>query len=435
MTSPFPLQPVNAPQAPYLRPDPVHEEPGALGSLGPLLMHIAGQLQDQQAERDRMTHARGQLALEQDKFDFEQAQAKDKKKRLDAATQALNQYFGIPSDKPASQGQGQSGQQPQAQGQAQPAAQPAAQPQAGQPDLRTLLGTIAQGGPEFGPIVDKLIPVLQDQMENQRIQPFVDQYRNLLVNDPKTAQRPEVQQAFLTGVGNINAKKADDFKKLFGLDKETTTNVVPEGAKLFTKDARGNTVSVEQGNPKEAKPISPTLSTRASFVASMANALPDMADVLQRNPAAATDAYNKLLLMARHPMIGSLIANVKGGFQGQGQQDDQQKFMTAAELWMQGKLGTDATKRFTEAQYRMYLQPYITQIGDQPAIIQSKLGNLERETLSHIKSTKRAFDEEQWDVLKPEAQAYLQQRLKYSPTGAVATGNPFAGHPWSQPTP
>jgi hypothetical protein len=164
-----------------------------------------------------------------------------------------------------------------------------------------------------------------------------------------------------------------------------------------------------------AKPPDDAAQRAGASASDMAEGARAMREILTRNPSAASGAYNKLLILAKHPIVGSVGLDVgrSVGLIGQST-DDERNFMTAAEQYMNGKLGLTSGSRITENQYRLHLAPIIPSASETPGSIQTKANLIDQSVRTRLTQTQRAF-RDQYRALQGPTQAYLNT-LGYDPT-------------------
>ena len=181
---------------------------------------------------------------------------------------------------------------------------------------------------------------------------------------------------------------------------------------------------VQSGQSVGAKAPKPPTAVDTKAAASASDMIPGarmMSDIIRRNPTAASGAYNKLLILASHPVAGSLGLDAARhlGIIAEPS-DDERNFMTAAEQYMNGKLGLTAGSRITENQYRLHLAPIVPSASETPGSLAAKANLINQSVRSRVTQTKGAF-QDQYGVLDPTDQQYLGG-LGYDPrTGTFRT--------------
>jgi hypothetical protein len=175
----------------------------------------------------------------------------------------------------------------------------------------------------------------------------------------------------------------------------------------------------------EFKPPSDVQAKGAASAGDMVGGARLMRDILTRNPSAAAGAYNKLLLMAKYPVAGSLGLDAarRLGIISEPT-DDERNFMTGAEQYMNGKLGLTSGSRITENQYRLHLAPVIPSASETPGSLAAKANLINQSVRARVMQTQKAF-RDQYGVLEPESQAYLQS-MGYDPVKGGFGATPSA---------
>jgi hypothetical protein len=193
-------------QIPNLRPDPVHELEGTGGVVGGLLNQLGQQMAQRQQMQQLLMQKKGELALEQEKFQAEEQGRKEKKKQFADLGAQLSQ---------ALQGIGQPG---------------------------TPLGAVAQSIPalasagESGGAAAALrdVPQLAQQERMTNTQRVLGQAWADFTADPKAINDPIAQHAFLLHAASIDVGAAEHYANILKDWSGNMTAFVARNGDIFT---------------------------------------------------------------------------------------------------------------------------------------------------------------------------------------------------------
>lgn len=301
-------------QVPYLRPDPIHEIPDQTGAQ---LSHLAQLLMLKRAHDAQMANAqqqlltrRGELALEQSKFDAQQKQQNLSNKQRQDAIAALDHMLSggqLPPPAPP-KGTGQPQGQPQA---AQPqGAQPQAAPQPG-------IGEIAAA---FPAIAQHLAQTQTEQTENAAIGNVLQQYQG-------RTDATSLHELALH-IAAINPQKSEAVMNALRNPQEQYQPIVGQDGDIYTLDKRSGKIQktgFNSGAKGQNRTINPEL---MQFAARNAlQALVDANELLKKDPNAdILPSAAAAIQGAGTTGVGALVRGALGPLAQQAMTPNQQMF-------------------------------------------------------------------------------------------------------------